>query len=192
MDQCQELPPTWLCWVCTACRSLRTANSSGALHYHPMLSAVPAGLNGLDSPQAVHARSDTELVCTDWQCFSYDGTEDVYVIARMNDGGDIECLGDDGMYCWGFLYGLSECNYWRTLPDLYETVLPLVCGTMHEQVWGDTGYDIPGYWCAEMRKKCPGTATHACATMSNIPSRLTPPWSFRSLRHLPLRNGFRQ
>ena len=59
-------------------------------------------------------------------------------------GEDPACASYDGINC---LWGME-------LSDIDQMSLrPLVCGTMHAEKWGITGYEKADHWCFRLRQK---------------------------------------
>jgi hypothetical protein len=59
---------------------------------------------------------------------------------NLSATGEVECMSADGRGC---IPGDCQTNL-KTPPD---PIQPLICGLMHRQIYGRTGYDIPGHWC---------------------------------------------
>lgn len=74
---------------------------------------------------------------TSWKCIDAQYPQ-FPVPLRINATGDVECQSTDGRNCmWGRCPNLSD-------PTPSN---PLVCGAMHQSLYGITGYDTPGHWC---------------------------------------------
>ena len=75
---------------------------------------------------------------TRWRCVKE------YPMPVRYNGADFECLGA-GNECAYFNGGGPPCQ------QLLSTVGPvtpaLICGLMHQQIYGSTGYDASGHWC---------------------------------------------
>eukprot|EP00667_Euglena_gracilis_P010036 EG_transcript_10210 len=85
-----------------------------------------------------------------WRCNSmwYESpryTGIIWLPIRRNEAGDIECMSLNAKDC-GWQKEEPQC---RTIIRKYWTasLKPLVCGKMHQRVWRETGYDVPGHWC---------------------------------------------
>lgn len=75
-----------------------------------------------------------------------------YTPIQRNDEGNIQCLGTSGRSC-SWRSRLSDCT-----ADLLEgrARKPLVCGEMYRELFGYTGYDLAGHWCALNQEQCEG------------------------------------
>jgi TolB-like protein len=68
--------------------------------------------------------------------------QDIKLVYRLNDNGDIECASYDGKNClWGL--NINQISFNR--------IKPLACGEHHYNVWGDTGYSNPEHWCNKLK-----------------------------------------
>ncbi len=67
---------------------------------------------------------------------------------RNSPSNDPECMSSNGRDCvWtGSDQGCNE-----RLARPIDNIVPLVCGTMHSQVWGSPGYKNPKHWCFKSR-----------------------------------------
>ena len=83
-----------------------------------------------------------------WRCLtSSDGSIGP---VRKNAGGDVECMSSDGGSCL-WKTSQAECN--ALVQNPVSPMNPLTCGTMHQQLYGSTGYDNPAHWCSTMRSQ---------------------------------------
>jgi len=74
-----------------------------------------------------------------WQCIA-----GISVPLSLSPAGDVQCMSRNSKDClWD-----GDCSAKVKFTDLQ----PLVCGGMHKEKWGSTGYDTPGHWCATGRK----------------------------------------
>ena len=70
--------------------------------------------------------------------------QDLKLVYRLNDNGDIECASYDGKNClWGL--NINQISFNR--------IKPLACGEHHYDVWGDTGYAHPEHWCNKLKTR---------------------------------------
>ena len=64
---------------------------------------------------------------------------------RYNESGDIECFSVNGKECaWGYGTGKKCVDY---IKDNLKNLNPLICGAMHEKIYGVDGYSKEGHWC---------------------------------------------
>jgi len=63
---------------------------------------------------------------------------------RLNPMGNVECLSTDGADCF---WGTVSCSQITTYVPTVSGITPLVCGHMHESIYGITGYTTPTHWC---------------------------------------------
>jgi hypothetical protein len=85
-----------------------------------------------------------------WKCLNNLTTDGRSTPIRMNDRGDIECISTNARDCvWG--NDLNTCN--NTIERLGDSskLDPLVCGDMHQSLYGSSGYDNVGHWCSKAR-----------------------------------------
>jgi hypothetical protein len=70
---------------------------------------------------------------------------------RSGPGGEIECMSRNGRDC---LWDQQNCqsNIARFGQNPVVNT-PLICGEMHNRVWGGTGYDNPNHWCKKARNQ---------------------------------------
>lgn len=94
--------------------------------------SIDAYIAGLKSPKYP----------TKWVCAK---DIDVPIRRENNASNDISCMSENAKDClWG------DCNEKLraySLPENINRVRPLVCGTMHESIYGETGYTRPAHWC---------------------------------------------
>jgi hypothetical protein len=77
-----------------------------------------------------------------WTCVG-----DLVAPMRLNEAGDVECMSLNGRDCtWG-----GQCQSNITQFSESDKLNPLVCGDMHRQVWGSTGYEDPNMWCVKAK-----------------------------------------
>jgi len=124
--------------------------------YFLFKNSVDAYIAGLKSPSPINSSIPTPQPLpspappaslapkypTKWTC-----AQDIDVPIRREDNAnnDISCLSENAKDClWG------DCNEKLraySLPENVNKVRPLVCGTMHESIYGETGYTRPIHWC---------------------------------------------
>jgi len=63
---------------------------------------------------------------------------------RLNENGNVECMSLNHHDC---LWGSSEDHCVTKLNTDPNIIQPLMCGAMHLQEWGSTGYDNENHWC---------------------------------------------
>ena len=101
--------------------------------------SVDAYIAGLKAPPPAPPAS---LAPTEW---TYVQDIDVPIRREDNANNDMSCLSENTKDClWG------DCNEKLraySLPENVNRVNPLVCGTIHESIYGETGYTRPIYWC---------------------------------------------
>lgn len=71
-------------------------------------------------------------------------------IVRLNDNGDAECLSIDGRNC------ITQNNPTQCQENIdkfadHSRLDPLICGQMHQSLFGDSGYTNPNHWCSKTR-----------------------------------------
>jgi len=74
----------------------------------------------------------------DWECI-----EGINTPIRLNNKNDLECMSANARDCMWTTP--QNCNNLINNPP--ENINPLVCGEMHRQKWGSTGYNDPNHWC---------------------------------------------
>lgn len=62
-----------------------------------------------------------------------------YMLSTTPEG-HVMCHSSDGVHC-------TEAHNFQ-FHSGKRKVKPLICGVHHRQIWGTTGYDEPGHWCA--------------------------------------------
>jgi hypothetical protein len=87
-------------------------------------------------------RPTTTAAPTTWNCLS-----GIYTPLRKNGDGDVECMSLDNTNGCLWKSNSTECNTLATTPP--QSLKPLVCGTMHKNLYGTTGYDYADHWCAK-------------------------------------------
>ena len=66
--------------------------------------------------------------------------QDLKLVYRLNENGDVECATYDGTNClWGL--NINQISF--------NKVKPLACG-QHHKVWGEMGYTNPEHWCHKL------------------------------------------
>jgi hypothetical protein len=66
------------------------------------------------------------------------------LLVRLNPQKDVECLSVDGINCQVGATGLEVAR--RNIDP--ALINPLVCGGVHAKLYGFSGYESPGHWCA--------------------------------------------
>jgi len=84
---------------------------------------------------------------TPWKCIP-----GIAVPLRKNDGGDVECASGNQRDCY-WQPNDNNCNILLSIGNRLHQPWTignqsLVCGAMHQRVWGGPGYDNPQHWCA--------------------------------------------
>jgi hypothetical protein len=102
------------------------------------------------SPEVkVDQKEDMDLLPKNgpWKCLSPYTTP-----ARKNAAGDVECMSWNNRDCM-WMGSDAACNSTLTQHKDNPGVRPLICGEMHRQQWGGTGYDNPNHWCAQLKPR---------------------------------------
>jgi len=72
---------------------------------------------------------------------------------RKNDQGEVECMSFNNRDCLWQSSNIA-CEAVKIGQSANPGALkPLVCGAMHQQMWGGPGYDNPGHWCSIARER---------------------------------------
>jgi len=82
-----------------------------------------------------------------WRCL-----ESTYYTGPVtkNSAGDVQCMSTDATNCVG-ASSLADCNNKLNLAP--RNIKPLACGTTHKSIYGITGYENAGHWCAMDKDK---------------------------------------
>ncbi len=73
--------------------------------------------------------------------YNYDVFDQPILMAAAPTG-DLMCLSTDGKNCrW-------RADYARKSPPADIDIVPVICGAMHRQLYGVTGYKTKGHWCS--------------------------------------------
>ncbi|ETV96600.1 hypothetical protein H310_10302 [Aphanomyces invadans] len=81
-----------------------------------------------------------------WKCIAQPSNGAITAV-QLNKDDEVQCLG----------FNSHDCVYFHTMEDCHsnlnpsETPKPLVCGGMHKNVWGHTGYESASHWCSAGR-----------------------------------------
>ncbi|ETV89962.1 hypothetical protein H310_15199, partial [Aphanomyces invadans] len=89
-----------------------------------------------------------------WKCLPSVGSTP-FSIAK---DGNVQCWSDNGRDCaWS-----ADCK--SLVASGAQPKMPLVCGCMHKDVYGMTGYDQPTHWCSTAKQLLGATPpTESCA-----------------------------
>lgn len=94
----------------------------------------------LPPPPATPAKPAAPKYPTDWQCVA---GIDTPIRRENNANNDISCMATNGKDClWGNCASQLSANMNAT------NLKPLTCGAPHQALYGITGYDTTGHWCA--------------------------------------------
>lgn len=102
------------------------------------------------SPDPVlDAKEDLDMMAKNgpWQCVAPFTTP-----VRRNAGRDIECMSYNNRDCL-WQGSMGDCNTTLAQNQNNGGLRPLICGQMHLQQWGGSGYDNPGHWCAQLNAR---------------------------------------
>ncbi|KAF0705238.1 hypothetical protein AaE_014615 [Aphanomyces astaci] len=86
------------------------------------------------------------IMSNGWKCIAQPSNGAVTAV-QLNSDDEVQCLG----------FNSRDCVYFHSMQDCHanlnpaKSVNPLVCGNMHKNVWGVSGYDSASHWCAAGR-----------------------------------------
>jgi len=96
--------------------------------------------------QGMYIKENVEILPDqkEWQCLP-----GLKVPLNINEKGDVQCMALDRASCL-FSTTMNQCNnIIKEYENKKSIVKPLVCGTMHKNQYGTTGYDNPKHWCSK-------------------------------------------
>lgn len=108
-----------------------------------LLSSMIIEINNASQPTSIEQQPSTQSQ-NNWVCNGRDN-----VPLRVNNNGDVECMGSNGRDC-DWKQNIDECN--NLIRNHTYEVNPLSCGNMHKKYYGITGYEDPNHWCNSLTR----------------------------------------
>ena len=102
--------------------------------------------SALDLVNGAWCRNTREML-SDWKCL-----EGVNTPVRKSSSNEVQCLSTDGSQC-ATANNLESCA--ALVGNQLRSAKTLSCGEQHMKLYGQTGYDNPGHWCAKGRSNLP-------------------------------------